>query len=149
MSESSDSKHELRRPLYEVLSINGVNDPEKVVDLILGELGDYGLIDYGPRSPKLLSTAGRIVMTIALRPDVTMSQIGMIVGINSATVAQNISALVKGNIITRTKLGRKNCYQINREALANHPDIIKLKRALPMEVSEHQYEYGDSTDFED
>jgi hypothetical protein len=147
MSESSDLKHELRRPLYEVLSINGVNDPEKIVDLILSELGDYGLIDYGPRTPKLLSTAGRIVMTIALRPDVTMSQIGMIVGINSATVAQNISALVKGNVITRTKLGRKNCYQINEEALANHPDIIKLKSALGLETSGHENGNGDSTNF--
>jgi hypothetical protein len=84
-------------------------------------------------------------MTIALRPDVTMSQIGMIVGINSATVAQNISALVKGNVITRTKLGRKNCYQINEKALANHPDIIKLKSALGLEISDPKNEQGDST----
>jgi len=145
MSSSSGSGHELKKPLYDVLSINGVDDPEKVVDLILGELNDYGIVDYADKAPKILSTAGRIVVAISLRPDITLSQIGIIAGINSATAAQNITALIKGNVITRTKLGRKNCYQINKKALAKHPDIIKLIKTLELCGLAQRNTPGDST----
>lgn len=146
MGKSSGPEHELKKPLYDVLSINGISDPEKVVDLVLSELNDYGIVDYAVKSPKLLSTAGRIIVAIALRPDITLSQIGIIAGINSATAAQNITALIKGNLIARTKLGRKNCYQINEEALAKHPDIIKLLRVLELVGLMGQETHGDSTE---
>jgi hypothetical protein len=126
MSNQGIGPHSLGKPIYEVLSVNGVDDPAAVTELLLKVLGDHGVIEYGVSKPILLTATGRVLSSIALRPEITISELQMVLGAGASSVTQAISALVANNLVARTKVGRKNQYEIVTPVTQNHADIRRF-----------------------
>ena len=126
MSNQGIGPHSLSKPIYEVLSVNGVDDPAAVTELLLNVLGDHGVIEYGVSKPILLTATGRVLSSIALRPEITISELQMVLGAGASSVTQAISALVANNLVARTKVGRKNQYKIVTPVTQNHADIRRF-----------------------
>jgi len=84
----------------------------------------------------LLSTAGR-VMTVLL-DDNTMTQraLGIYLNLSSTMITRTIKTLMGVGLITRTKVNRQNVYEINYEAVLNHPDIQQFVTSLMVAYGE-------------
>ena len=146
MSNQGIGPHSLSKPIYEVLSVNGVDDPAAVTDMLLKVLDDHGVIEYGVSKPTLLTATGRVLSSIALRPEITISELQMVLGAGASSVTQAISALVSNNLVARTKVGRRNQYEIVTAVTENHADIrrfVALYQAIMDTPSETE---GDITD---
>lgn len=126
MSNQGIGPHSLTKPIYEVLSVNGVEDPAAVTEMLLGVLDDHGVIEYGVSKPTLLTATGRVLSSMALRPEITISELQMVLGAGASSVTQAISALVSNNLVARTKVGRRNQYEIVTEVTQNHSDIRRF-----------------------
>lgn len=126
MSNQGIGPHSLSKPIYEVLSVNGVEDPAALTEMLLGVLGDHGVIEYGVSKPILLTATGRVLSSIALRPEITISELQMVLGAGASSVTQAISALVSNNLVARTKVGRRNHYKIVTEVTEKHADIRRF-----------------------
>lgn len=123
MTNLGDRGHVLSRPIYEVLSANGVTDPAELTELLLETLDLHGVIEYAPvRTPQLLTNAGRVLVTVALRPEASLDELSLVTGCGTGTVTAAISALVEGSLVARTKVGRRNRYEIVTAVTQNHPD---------------------------
>ena len=135
MTNLGNPTHALERPIYEVLSANGIDDPAALTDLLLRTLNDHGVIEYGPKLPALLTQTGRAFVTVAMRPEVTVNELSLVIGSGTSTVTQAISTLARSNLVARTKVGRRNRYEIVPETAKNHPDITRFVTVVEKLVS--------------
>ena len=127
MSDLGNGNHVLSRPIYEVLSLNGVSDPERITEMLLETLDQHGVIEYLPvRTPTLLTQTGRTLVTVAMRPEASVSELSLVLGCGASSVTQAISALVQSNLVARTKVGRRNRYEIVTEVTQKHADITRF-----------------------
>lgn len=145
MSKQQIEQHALSGPIYDVLSVNGISDPREVTDTLLKLLDHHGIIEYGNSSPALLTNYGRVLSSIALRPNISVSELQMVLGSGASTVTHAITTLFEGKFITRTKVGRKNHYEIVTEVTKNHGDIRRLIGLMEVIESQEQKEGDDST----
>lgn len=124
----SGNDHELRRPLKE--AINGITDPDEVVEAVLMLLNERHYISYRSHAVPLLGPLGRVLADLALHPQTTVREMAIRIGISQPTVTAHMTNLVKENLIERTKVGRSNRYRIPLISLLSHPDIRGLLTAV-------------------
>ena len=123
--------HALRASL--TLAANSVESDnlDDVVEAMLGALNDARLISYAPVDVlKLLTPAGRALMVLMEKPDLTQRELAVVLGISEGTATTTVSALVQANLLVRTKVSRKNHYRFDPEALCKHPDISRFLAAI-------------------
>jgi DNA-binding MarR family transcriptional regulator len=73
------------------------------------------------RSWTLLSHHAHVLIALDQNPDYTIDQLAQILGITSRSVVNLIGDLVEEGYISRTRDGRNNHYEINKEAPLRHP----------------------------
>jgi len=69
----------------------------------------------------LLSHHAHILIALDRDPDSTIDQLAVILGITSRSVVNVLADLVAEGYLTKTKDGRNNHYEINRQAPLRHP----------------------------
>ena len=80
-----------------------------------------------PRSPKpeqswtFLSNHAHVLICVARQPDVRVSEIADLVGIQERTVVRIIHELSDAGYLTVTRVGRNNVYEIDLDVPLRHP----------------------------
>lgn len=131
--------HVLSRPL-EATVADGLDRDLTAGELtheILTRLSEMGVIAYAPKGTlSLLTPAGRLLIVLMERPEVTMRELGVFLGCTEANVMRAVSQLVKANIITRTKVKGRNRYRFNSSEGFRHPDITRFYAAITRTLTE-------------
>lgn len=68
----------------------------------------------------LLTGHGHVLVEIARSPKARMRDIAEVVGLTERTVQAIVADLEAAGYLTRTRSGRRNLYQVNRESLFRH-----------------------------
>lgn len=130
---SNQRDHALRKPLEVVVNASLVNGAtkEQVVEELLIALSENGLIQYAPKGTLgILSTSGRVLVCVMERPNITMREMAMILGVTESGVAKTVAGLVKSGVITRTKVKGRNIYAVDKNQARKHPDIHRYFAAI-------------------
>ena len=72
------------------------------------------------KSWTLLSHHAHLLLALDRDPDYTIDQLAQILGITSRSVVNLINDLVDDGYLSKTKDGRNNHYEINRQAPLRH-----------------------------
>jgi Winged helix-turn-helix DNA-binding len=76
--------------------------------------------DEGSGSWTLLTGHGHVLVEIARNPEARMRDISGIVGLTERTVQTIVADLEAAGYLTRSRMGRRNLYRVNRESLFRH-----------------------------
>lgn len=125
---TSGHDHPLRKPLRS--AIDGMADPDEVVEAILRLLNEHQYISYRSDALVLLSPAGRVLADLVMHPDATVREIAVRLGVRPQSVTKQMTNLVRANLIERTRVGRSNRYRIPLISLLSHPDIAAILTAV-------------------
>jgi DNA-binding MarR family transcriptional regulator len=68
-----------------------------------------------------LSNHAHVLVCLARDPDLRESEIADLVGITERTTRGIIADLEEAGVLSITKIGRRNSYEINRKARLRHP----------------------------
>lgn len=74
-----------------------------------------------------LTNHGNVLLCIARDPDCRARDIAERVGITERAAQRIVSDLVSEGYVGRTKVGRRNRYEINRTARLRHPAMVDLE----------------------
>lgn len=73
------------------------------------------------KSWTFLTNHSHVLLTIASDPDVRGRDIAARVGITERSAQSIVADLVEGGYVTRTKVGRRNVYEVHPELPLRHP----------------------------
>ena len=71
---------------------------------------------------RFVSNHAHVLSCIAANPDARLRDIAQTVGITERTVGQIISQLEDAGYVTKTRVGRRNQYQVHSELPLRHPE---------------------------
>jgi predicted ArsR family transcriptional regulator len=74
-----------------------------------------------------LTNHGNVLLCVARDPTIRISEIARSVGIGERAAQKIIADLVEEGFLMRTKEGRRNRYEVNREAHFRHPLLGHLE----------------------
>ena len=82
---------------------------------------DEQLLPVAEGSWTFLTNYAHILICLAKQPDLTLREVAERVGITERAVQRVVSDLEKAGILVRSRDGRRNRYEIVREAQLRHP----------------------------
>lgn len=119
------SGQEVRKALASAAQVD-VSSP--VVERLMKALDTTKLFRYHQDEPvSLLSTGGRVLLAIIEDPTLTQRAISVYLGCSETLVDKTVKALVDAGLITKTKVNRKNIYQVDFDLVKSHSDIQHLE----------------------
>jgi predicted transcriptional regulator len=68
-----------------------------------------------------LSNHGLVILHIVQNPQATLREIALSTGLTERAVYQIVRELEEGAFISKRKVGRRNAYTLNREAILGYP----------------------------
>ena len=68
-----------------------------------------------------LTNHGHVLVCIAQDPQVRIAEIARLVGIGERATHRIVTELVDGGYVLRTKVGRRNVYEVRLDAPMRHP----------------------------
>lgn len=74
-----------------------------------------------PGSWTFLSNHSHVLVSLAAEPDIRVRDVAALVGITERAVQRIVTDLVEAGVLIRLREGRRNHYQIDREASLRHP----------------------------
>jgi DNA-binding MarR family transcriptional regulator len=74
------------------------------------------------RSWRFVTNHAHVLACIAADPDARLRDIAVTVGITERTAAQIVSDLERDGYLTKTRIGRRNRYEIHSELPLRHPE---------------------------
>ena len=74
-----------------------------------------------PKRWNFLSNHGLVILHIVQNPQATLREIALSTGLTERAVYQIVRELEEGRFITKRKVGRRNAYTLNREAILEYP----------------------------
>jgi DNA-binding IclR family transcriptional regulator len=79
-----------------------------------------------PKKWNFLSNHGLVILHIVQNSQATLREIAMSTGLTERAVYQIVRELEQGRFIRKRKMGRRNAYTLNREAILSHPVYAKV-----------------------
>ena len=73
-----------------------------------------------PKRWNFLSNHGLVILHIVQNPQATLREIALSTGLTERAVYQIVRELEEGAFIAKHKVGRRNAYTLNREAILNY-----------------------------
>ena len=73
-----------------------------------------------PKRWNFLSNHGLVILHIVQNPQATLREIALSTGLTERAVYQIVRELGEGLFITKRKVGRRNAYTLNREAILGY-----------------------------
>jgi hypothetical protein len=93
-------------------------------DVPLAHLTDAS---YEPmRTWAFLTTHARVLLAVARDPEIRVGEIAEAAGIAGRSAYRILADLVEGRYLRRTRVGRRNRYELDRELLLGEPIIGEL-----------------------
>jgi len=74
-----------------------------------------------PKRWNFLSNHGQVILHIVQNSQATLREIALSTGLTERAVYQIVRELDQGGFISKHKMGRRNAYTLDREAILNHP----------------------------
>ena len=74
-----------------------------------------------PKRWNFLSNHGLVILHIVQNPHVTLREIALGTGLTERAVYQIVRELEEGGFIGKRKVGRRNAYTLNEQAILDHP----------------------------
>ncbi len=68
-----------------------------------------------------LTNHGHVLVCIAQNPEVRIAEIARLVGVGERAAHRIVSELVDGGYVLRTRVGRRNRYEVRLDAPMRHP----------------------------
>lgn len=135
----SQRDHTLRTPLEK--AIGGIVDGDalvkQIVEEVLSTLDEQNIISYTVKnSINLLTPFGRVLTLLIERPNLTVREMSVFLGVTEANIVKAISKLNSENLITRHKNNGRFEYSVNPELVKEHSDIRRLFRLVALLASE-------------
>ena len=79
------------------------------------------------KSGGILSTNGRVLLAIIYDNQITQIAISVTLNLSESAIEKSVAFWKNAGIIDVQKIGRRNAYVVNSEALHAHPDFVILK----------------------
>ena len=84
---------------------------------------DVGVEPAGsPRTWTFLTNHGHVLIYLARNPDARVRDIADAVGITERATMAILGDLVDGGYVTRSRVGRRNTYEVRSDAALRHPE---------------------------
>ena len=74
-----------------------------------------------PKKWNFLSNHGLVILHIVRNRDATLREIALATGLTERAVYQIVRELEQGSFIGKRKVGRRNTYSINEQAILSYP----------------------------
>jgi predicted transcriptional regulator len=74
-----------------------------------------------PKRWNFLSNNGLVILHIVQNPQATLREIALSTGLTERAVYQIVRELEEGRFISKRKVGRRNAYTLNQQAILNYP----------------------------
>jgi len=100
----------------------------------MNETGQQKAKNQPPRTWLFLTNHAHVLLCIARDPQARTRDIAAQVGITERAAQRIVSELIAEKYLTRTKVGRRNHYTINRRGRLRHPIFRKLAIGPLLEV---------------
>lgn len=118
----NDKIDNLKKELSQVLS-----GDIQLLERVMETLDKEKIIHYQSGDEiSLFSTAGRILYTLILDPEMTQRALAVYLGLSETMIEKTLKTLIEQGLITKTKVNRKNFYTFDINLLINNPDIQRL-----------------------
>lgn len=119
----------LKKVLEEVLSSNGGDDD--AVEKVMQALDEKKIFRYHKDEDiSLLSTAGRVLVSLADDPTMTIRAISVYLDLSETMIDKTVKQLIAAGLITKTKVNRQNVYRLNNSLIMEQPDIQQFLKAI-------------------
>lgn len=113
-----------------VLQAHGIEDEAVAEDVMLA-LDQVRLVSYQRKDNlPLLSVAGRTLVLVMESPNLTLREIAVRQGTVESNVQRSMSQLVEAGLVERSRVGRRNYYRVDVDAVTTHPDVWRLLVAV-------------------
>ena len=118
--------------LRKVLATAVGQDPSAPeVDQLMHALDRTKLFRYhNDEGVQLLSTVGKVLAAIVEDPTLTQRAMSVYLGCSEQLVDKKVKLLVDSGLITKTKVNRRNVYEVNRKSVLKHSDITHLRQVM-------------------
>lgn len=131
MKSRHDSKrdHALRNPLETTVGalVGDASLVQQIVEEVLQTLDGQNIIAYTVKNNiNLLTPFGRVMTLLLERPNLTIREMSIFLGVTEANINRAISKLASENLILREKKNGRYEYRINHDTASQHSDIRRL-----------------------
>ena len=75
----------------------------------------------GDHTFRFVTNHGHVLQVVSTNPTARLRDIAEMVGITERTAAQIVSELEKSGYLTKTRVGRRNQYEVHEELPLRHP----------------------------
>ncbi len=121
---------------------------EDATEAILKTLDEQKIFRYHQDDGvSLLSTPGRVLITIISDPGMTIRAISVYLDLSETIIDKTVKTLVAGGLITKTKLQRQNVYQINKNLILKQQDIHRFFSAIEKMKQQDKIESSEDEPF--
>lgn len=140
-----EKNEDIRKAIQDAVKSFGSNSGD-ATEAILKTLDEQKIFRYHQDDGvSLLSTPGRVLITIISDPGMTIRAISVYLDLSETMIDKTVKTLVAGGLITKTKAQRQNVYQINKDLIFKQQDIHhfisaieKIKQQDRIESSENE-----------
>ncbi len=125
----NQKSEEIKKVLEEVLASTGGDTA--AVEKVLQALDDKKIFRYHKGEDiSLLSTAGRVLVSLADDPTMTIRAISVYLDLSETMIDKTVKQLIAAGLITKTKVNRQNVYRLNNSLILSQPDIQQFLKAI-------------------
>lgn len=131
--------HTLRTPLEKAVSkmVGGDELIKQIVEEILYTLDEQNIISYTVKNNvNLLTPFGRVMTLLIERPNLTIREMSVFLGVTEANIIRTVSKLNSEELLTRRKKDGRFEYSVNYEVAKEHSDIRRLVLLVGRLISE-------------
>jgi DNA-binding transcriptional regulator GbsR (MarR family) len=125
----NQKSEEIKKVLEEVLSSSGGD--AAAVEKVLQALDEKKIFRYHKGEDiSLLSTAGRVLVSLADDPTMTIRAISVYLDLSETMIDKTVKQLIAAGLVTKTKVNRQNVYRLNNSLILSQPDIQQFLKAI-------------------
>lgn len=111
-------------------AINGISDPDQIVEAVMLLLGKAHLISYSNSPVKLLSTTGRVLADIACHPGSSSREISVRLALSEHQVMKHITDLWNNSLIEKKQKQHHFGYFCDLQTLLENGDIQSVLQGV-------------------
>lgn len=131
MAPRGHKSEDIKKALTEAIdSVTGETTEEKIERILL-TLDSKKVLRYHRDSDvALLSTPGRVLVSIIEDPTMTIRAISVYLDLSETMIDKTVKSLIAAGLITKTKVNRQNIYKVNKNMVLKQPDIHHFLSAI-------------------
>lgn len=125
----SQKINEIKKALEDALASGEENDI--AIEKVMQTLDSKKILRYHQEHEvSLLSTAGRVLISIMQDQEMTIRAISVYLDLSETMIDKTLKSLINAGLITKTKVNRQNVYRCDKNLITSQPDIRNLLSAI-------------------